>query len=232
MNIKLFNSVPYSNKEEFIAGLTELGRLLGLYLDVDTVNNKMLMYHPAGIAYAGISFEFPSTTSVKAFLYNSNYYSNSLDISNNIPYCYIYYAISDDGKTVALGFNNSATTPKLSIFITSATNLTNPNEEIIVFGAQPLGSTGPFNRGVIVSKDFYEIGSYNQLILNKDNLVVLSPITTLFQNSCYKLHNIYTIITFKSTTATQEFLLNDKYYVSSACYEGGSSALPKWAMQI
>ena len=234
MNIKLFNSVPYSNQEEFIAGLTELGKLIGLYLEVDTVNNKengYIMYYPGNVS-TGISFVF-SSNAVDSFLYNSNYYSDNLNIYNYIPSLYIYYAISDDGKTKAIGFNgSSATTPKLSIFITSAVNLANPNEEIIVFGAQPLTSTSPFNKGVIVSQDFYEIGDYYATILNKDNLVMLSPMTTLLQNECYKLHNIYTTITFKSTTETQEFLLNDKYYVSSAFYSNTTGNNAVWVMQI
>ena len=232
MNIKLFNSVPYSNQEEFIAGLTELGRLIGLYLEVDTVNNKengYIMYYPGNV-FTGISFVFSDF--VNAFLYNSNYYSAKLDINRSISSCYIYYAISDDGKTKAIGFNDRATTPKLSIFITSATNLANPNEEIIVFGAQPLTSTSPFNKGVIVSQDFYEIGDYYATILNKDNLVMLSPMTTLLQNECYKLHNIYMTTIFKKTVITQEFLLNDKYYVSSAFYSNTNGNNAVWVMQI
>ena len=227
MNIKLFNSVPYSNKEEFIAGLTELGRLLNLDFKVDTFNNKengYIMYYPENI-YTGISFIF-TTSNFSAYLYNNNYYSDSVLSSLKYSSYYIYYAISDDKKTVALGFNNSATTPILSIFMTSAVNLTDPNDEIIVFGAQPFSSP----KGLIVSKDFYEVGSYNSSILKKDNLVILSPIATLLQNKCYKLHNIYITNTFKSTASTQEFLLNNKYYVSSA-YPNDSYS-PVWVMQI
>lgn len=221
MNIKLFNSVPYSNREEFIAGLTELGRLLNLSFEVDTFNNKengYIMYYPENIN-TGISFVFGTRNDFGTYLYNSNYYSNKL-YSLSIAQCYIYYAISNDGKTVALGFNSNATTPVLNFFMTSAVNLADPNEKIIVFG----------DSSIIVSKDFYEINSYNNLnILNKDNLVVLSPMATLLQNKCYKFHNIYITNVFKSTVSTQEFLLNNKYYVSSLT---GDSRNPTWVMQI
>lgn len=226
MNVKKFNSVRYANKEEYITGLTELGKLLNLSFEaIDTDN--YIMHYP-GDSNTGIRFTFISDTRADIYLCNNNY-SKNLKINNNFPGRYFYYAISDDGKTKAIGFGDE-TVPAISIFITSAISLTDPNEEIIVFGGQYLQG----DEWAIVSKDFYEDDVYNRdNILYKDNLIMLSPMITLQQNKCYKLYNIYTTIIFKQFTNsnTQEFLLNDKYYISTARYRSNTPR-PLWVMQI
>lgn len=229
MNIQRLNSTPFSNGAAFRAGIQELVAPMGLEFienDGETHSNGGFDLCFSENKKVGINFKGEEGW-IAVHLFNSNYLSDNADIMPNLSGAYVFYAFSEDGKTLSLGFSDNISIPKMFIFITSALNL-KTNEEIKVFGST--GTKNPFNYcSVIVSDNFYIERPYIQNITLDSSLVELTPMVTILESEPYKLHNIYIPIIFTNTIGTTEFKLNDKYYISSQI---GGSNYPRWIMQI
>lgn len=233
MNIQKFNTTTYSSVIDLLQDMQQLATLLGLNSRYDEENCCTYIYHGEDDSY-GIKIQGNKSGTSQApttYLYNSIFTSTDIEINSTPSKSYIYYAISNDGKSKCFGFSEDSSMPALSIFITEGKNVDNENDIKVFFGGQSKSETSTFKTPTLVTKDFYEKMSYQQDIVKDEFLITLVPFATLNQNKTYKLTNLYIPLTFLNTGNTKEFLLKDKYYVSALAYSAAGFP-PRWVMQI